>query len=137
MTTAEVAFKKAQKKTSFLVLGIAGPSGSGKTYSSLQMAKGLLGDEPMTDEKVAFVDTEHGSGSLYADRFNYAVLEIEKPYTPDKYQEAILKAQSQNFNNRFTYPCMVRNRWAIRYTRGNSRGFKVRQLLYCLEEGYS
>ncbi|MEG0635799.1 MAG: AAA family ATPase, partial [Pseudomonas sp.] len=53
-------FKKAERKQAKLRLALAGPSGSGKTFSALLMAKGLGG-------RIAVIDTEHGSASLYAD----------------------------------------------------------------------
>ena len=52
-------FKKAQRSLSKLRLAVQGPSGSGKTYGALMLAKGLGG-------KIAVIDTERGSASLYA-----------------------------------------------------------------------
>ena len=53
--------QKATRKKSKLRLNISGPAGSGKTYSALLMAKGLIGNW----EKIAVIDTENGSASLY------------------------------------------------------------------------
>lgn len=74
--------KKAQRKKAKLRLGIAAPSGAGKTYSALLLAFGLGG-------KVGLIDTEHGSGHLYAHLGEYDVIEIAAPYTVAKYTEAI------------------------------------------------
>lgn len=74
--------KKAQRKKAKLRLGIAAPSGAGKTYSALLMAFGLGG-------KVGLIDTEHGSGHLYAHLGDYDVIEVSAPYTVAKYTEAI------------------------------------------------
>ena len=49
-------FKKATKAEAKLRMAIAGPSGSGKTYTSLAIATAL-------GQRVALVDTEHGSAS--------------------------------------------------------------------------
>jgi ABC-type dipeptide/oligopeptide/nickel transport system ATPase component len=57
-------FTKAERKKAKLRLGLTGASGSGKTYSALMVAKGMGG-------KVAVIDTEHGSASLYANDFDY------------------------------------------------------------------
>lgn len=65
-----------------LRLGIAAPSGAGKTYSALLMAFGLGG-------KIGLIDTEHGSGHLYAHLGDYAVISIEAPYTVAKYIQAV------------------------------------------------
>ena len=74
--------KKAQRMKAKLRLGIAAPSGAGKTYSALLMAFGIGG-------KVGLIDTEHGSGHLYAHLGDYDVIGIEAPYSVDKYIEAI------------------------------------------------
>jgi hypothetical protein len=74
--------KKAQRMKAKLRLGIAAPSGAGKTYSALLMAFGLGG-------KIGLVDTEHGSGHLYAHLGEYDVITVEAPYTVAKYQQAI------------------------------------------------
>lgn len=64
-------FIKATKEQTKLRLAIFGPSGSGKTFTSLRMATGLGG-------KIALIDTERGSASMYADRFTFGVLELPK-----------------------------------------------------------
>lgn len=74
--------RKAERKKAKLRLGIAAPSGAGKTYSSLLLAFGLGG-------KVGLIDTEHGSGDLYAHLGDYDIIGIEAPYTVNKYLQAI------------------------------------------------
>lgn len=74
--------RKAERKKAKLRLGIAAPSGAGKTYSSLLLAFGLGG-------KVGLIDTEHGSGDLYAHLGDYDIIGIEAPYTVAKYLQAI------------------------------------------------
>lgn len=74
--------RKAERKKAKLRLGIAGPSGAGKTYSALKLAFGLGG-------KVGLIDTEHGSGDLYANIGDYDIINIEAPYTVQKYRDAI------------------------------------------------
>jgi hypothetical protein len=66
-------FKKAVKTKQYLRLAIDGISGSGKTYTALATAMGMA--EAM-DGKVALIDSEHGSASLYADRFEFDTLEL-------------------------------------------------------------
>jgi hypothetical protein len=72
-------FKTATRKGTHIKLAITGPSGSGKTFSSLRLAKGLS-----DNGKVAFIDTENESASLYADSFNFDVTHVEAPYSIDK-----------------------------------------------------
>lgn len=74
--------RKAERKKAKLRLGIAAPSGAGKTYSALLLAFGLGG-------KVGLIDTEHGSGDLYAHLGDYDIIGIEAPYTVAKYTQAI------------------------------------------------
>lgn len=66
-------------------LNLSAPSGAGKTYSSLLMAYGLVGDW----EKVAVIDTENGSASLYSHLGAFNVLDLQPPFTPERYIEAI------------------------------------------------
>jgi len=61
-------FKKAVKKDAKLRLALCGPAGSGKTYSLLSIGTELGGP-------IAYVDTEHGSASKYADLFQFDVIE--------------------------------------------------------------
>lgn len=84
-------FKKAEKKKAKLRLGISGPSGSGKTFSALRLASGFGG-------KIAVIDTEKGSASLYADRFNFDVLELAPPYDPERYVQAMNAAVGEGYD---------------------------------------
>lgn len=85
-------FAKAMRKKAKLRLALTGPSGSGKTYGALEIAKGLGG-------KTALIDTEKGSASLYSDRFNFDVLELDPPFTPERFIEAIGAAQEAGYDN--------------------------------------
>lgn len=75
---------RATKCRAKLRLGMSGPAGSGKTYSALLIAHGLGG-------RIGLIDTEHGSGDLYADLLpeGYDVLQLTPPFTPARYVEAI------------------------------------------------
>ncbi len=77
--------KRATRKQVKLRLNISAPSGAGKTYSALRMAKGLCGDW----SKVAVIDTENGSASLYSNLGEFNVIDLTAPFTPEKYIEAI------------------------------------------------
>lgn len=80
-----IQLKKATRKQVKLRLNISAPSGAGKTYSALRMAKGLCGDW----SKIAVIDTENGSASLYSDLGEFNVIDLQPPYRPEKYIEAI------------------------------------------------
>jgi len=79
-----LSLRKATRAKTKIRVGISGPSGSGKTYSALLLASGIA---PW--EKIALIDTENGSGDLYAHLGEYNVIQLEPPYTPERYIEAI------------------------------------------------
>lgn len=83
-------FQKAIKEQAKLRLAIAGPSGSGKTYTALAVGTTL--------GRVAFVDTEHGSASKYADLFEFDVLNLEPPFHPARFVEAIRAAEAAGYD---------------------------------------
>lgn len=86
-------FQKAVRHQSKLKLAMTGPSGSGKTLSALLIAKGIGG-------KVAVIDTENGSASLYAGRPDvpeFDVLNLSPPYTTLKYLDAMAGAAKAGY----------------------------------------
>jgi len=84
-------FKKATKKQLKLRLLIEGAAGSGKTYSALTLAKSM-------GKKVAVIDTERGSASLYSKEFDFDVLEFSPPYEPERYIRAIKMAEESGYD---------------------------------------
>lgn len=85
-----MAFVKATKAQAKLRMAIHGPSGSGKTYSALAIAAGLV-DPGAT---IALVDTENGSASKYAGRFDFLVDEVKSNYNPQIVEQKIAEAVS-------------------------------------------
>ncbi|MCQ4140426.1 AAA family ATPase [Chryseobacterium sp. EO14] len=77
--------KQSQRQQVKLKLGLSGASGFGKTYSALQLAYGMTQDW----SKIAVIDTENSSASLYSDLGNYNVLDLQAPYSPERYIQAI------------------------------------------------
>lgn len=86
-----MAFTKAVRKKAKLRLALTGPSGSGKTYGALMIAKGMGG-------RIACIDTEHGSASLYSDLVDFDVMELGAPYTPERYIQAIKEAENAGYD---------------------------------------
>jgi hypothetical protein len=86
-----IQIRKAERRKAKLRMGISGPSGSGKTYSGLKLAFGLGGT-------VGLIDTEHGSGDLYAHLGDYDIINIEAPYTVQKYLQAIKAFEDAGYN---------------------------------------
>ncbi len=85
-------FKKATKKQVKARIAIAGPSGSGKTYTGLVAATALA-----QGGQIAVIDTERGSASLYSDYFDFDVLELEPPFSPQVYKQAIRAAEDAGY----------------------------------------
>lgn len=86
-----IEFRKAERSQAKLRLALIAPSGYGKTYSALRVAKGLGG-------KVAMLDTENGSGDLYAKDFEYDILPMNAPFEPVKYVQAIKAAEKAGYD---------------------------------------
>lgn len=77
--------KQSQRQQVKLRLGLSGASGFGKTKSALLLAYGMTQDW----SKIAVIDTENSSASLYSDLGNYNVLDLQVPYSPERYVQAI------------------------------------------------
>lgn len=84
-------FQKATRKQAKARVAIDGPAGSGKTYTALIAAKSLA-----NGGKVAVIDTERGSASLYADEFDFDVLELTN-FNPRNYIQAIHEAEQASY----------------------------------------
>lgn len=92
-----VQIKKAKKELAFLKVALTGPSGSGKTLSALILAKSFGG-------KTLVIDTENNSACLYVGRaeledWEFDIIEIEPPYTAQKYFEAIDAGTKAKYDN--------------------------------------
>lgn len=77
--------QNAQRKRVKLRLNIASPSGFGKTYGALLIAYGITGDW----QKIAIIDTENESASLYTHLGKYQTLPFTPPFTTERYIKAI------------------------------------------------
>lgn len=84
-------FQKAVKTQAKLRMAIDGPSGSGKTYTALIAATALA-----NGGKIAVIDTERGSASLYSDRFDFDVAVMDT-FSPLKYVELIEEAEQAGY----------------------------------------
>lgn len=84
-------FQKAVRKRARLRLALSGPSGSGKTYGALLIAQGIGG-------RIAVIDTERGSASLYSDLVEFDTLELNPPFAPERFIEAIQAAAKAGYD---------------------------------------
>jgi hypothetical protein len=83
-------FTKATRQKARLRLALTGPSGSGKTWGALLLASGLGG-------KVAVIDTERESASLYSHLTDFDTLNLGAPFAPERYIEAIKAAEEAGY----------------------------------------
>jgi len=75
----------AQRKKVKIKMSISAPTGFGKTYSALLLAYGITKDWG----KIAVIDSENMSASLYSDLGAYQSIEMEPDYTVDKFCQAV------------------------------------------------
>ena len=87
----QLQFKPAVRKQVFARVALIGPSGSGKSYSALRLAKGM-------GDRVAMINTEGDRGQLYANEFDYCQLDLEPPFAPERFIEAINAAVQASFD---------------------------------------
>lgn len=86
-----MAFTKATRRKARARILIEGPSGSGKSYGALLLAKGLGG-------RIAAIDTEHGSLSMYDNVADFDVMELAAPFSPQRYIQAIKEAEEAGYD---------------------------------------
>lgn len=83
----------AKRRQAKIKMALQGSSGSGKTTGALLIAYGLCGDW----SKIAVIDTENYSASLYAHLGQFSVVNISAPFSPEKYIEAIRLCEQAGF----------------------------------------
>lgn len=128
-------FKRATRSRVYLKLAITGASGSGKTYSALRLASGI-------SDKIALIDTENGSASLYADRFNFDTLDIAPPFNDFKkfidaikmaekagYDVVIIDSASHFWEGILDFKSKLDARGGNSYTNWNEAGNKFKDIL--------
>lgn len=91
-----IEFKPAVRENVGLWINLIGGTGSGKTFTAMRLASGIAGDRPF-----ALIDTENRRGLHYADQFKFDHAELQAPFRPDAYAEAVLAA------DRAGYPVIV------------------------------
>lgn len=84
--------KKAVRSKLNLKIALIGPSGAGKTYSALRLCKGIGG-------RTVLCNTEADRGYIYANEFDYDIIDLDAPFTPEKYIEVIQYAVKEGYNN--------------------------------------
>lgn len=86
------AFKPATREMIWMLIGLAGGTGSGKTRSAMRLATGMSGGK-----RFAVIDTERGRAKHYADDFAFDHCEINEPFRPAAYIEAVEAAAKAGY----------------------------------------
>ncbi len=85
-------FRPAIRSNVGLLIGLAGASGSGKTFTAMRLASGIAGDK-----RFAVIDTEAGRATHYADQFAFDHGDMQPPFRPEAYEQAILAADKAGY----------------------------------------
>lgn len=91
------SFKRATKKATYIKICVTGASGAGKTMSAVRLAKGLVDEAPNESGKIAVIDTENNSASLYSDRYAFDALDLQPPFESEKFVNAVLEAEKAGY----------------------------------------
>jgi len=89
-----MTIRRAERQMAKIKLAITGVSGSGKTFSALRLARGLVGPEG----RILMGDTENRSGDLYAENFEFDKVDIEPPFTYDKFEDLVKLAHAEKYD---------------------------------------
>ncbi len=84
--------EKAKKEQLPIKILLGGSSGSGKTYTALRLATGIV---KKAGGKIVLINTEGARGKLYANEFDYEIIDLDSPRSPERYIEAIKFAISE------------------------------------------
>jgi hypothetical protein len=83
-------FEDAVKEALRARFAFVGPTGSGKTFTLLQLAHMLAPGSTPANPKIALIDTENRSASLYANRFPpFKTMKWRPPYDLDRLRDTI------------------------------------------------
>lgn len=87
-----MTFEPAVRENVPTLIGLAGGTGSGKTVSAMRIATGLAGAN-----RFAVIDTENRRSRMYAEWFRFDVLDLDPPFEPARYLDAILEADQAGY----------------------------------------
>lgn len=90
-----MGFQKAVRENIWAKVLTIAPSGGGKSFGALRVAKGLteaLSKDTGNEERIAYIGTEGSRDKYYADEFDYDLMQLKAPFTPESYVDAIDEA---------------------------------------------
>lgn len=89
---AKFQVQKAAREKIYVKIALMSPSGGGKTFSSLRLATGMaeeIENETGKKAKILMANTEGSRGRYYANEFDYDIVDVDPPHTPETYIELI------------------------------------------------
>lgn len=99
---ANFKVQEAKRELIWTKIALMAPSGGGKTYSALRIATGMLEELKKIGQgkngKILMGNTEHARGRYYANEFKYDIVDIESPYSPERYVEFIEFATESGYD---------------------------------------
>ena len=83
--------KKAKREEVYAKIALMGASGSGKTYSALRIATGMSAELERIGKpsKILLGNTEASRGLYYANEFEYDIVDLTAPFTPEMYVDFV------------------------------------------------
>jgi len=91
--------QKAVREKIWCKVALIAPSGGGKTFGALRMATGMRSKlaEMGEETKILMANTEASRGLYYANEFDYDIVDVPSPHSPEKYVELIDYAVDQGY----------------------------------------
>lgn len=91
--------KKAKREEVYAKIALMGASGSGKTYSALRVATGMSSELEKLGKpnKILLGNTEASRGLYYANEFEYDIVDLTAPFTPEMYVDFINFAVKEGY----------------------------------------
>lgn len=93
--------KKAERTRINAKIALMAPSGGGKTYGALRLATGMkeeIEKQEGRKARILMANTEGRRGYYYADEFEYEIIDLEAPYEPELFIDAIQYAEDEKFD---------------------------------------
>lgn len=90
-----IQIRKAKRESVWIKWLLEGASGSGKSFSALAVATGIF--EKCGGEGICMINSEASRGVYYAENFEYSIIDLDPPYTAQKYIDAIDAAIDAGF----------------------------------------
>lgn len=93
--------KKAVREKIYTKIALMAPSGGGKTYTGLVLATGMANELNKVlgrPARILMANTEGARGYYYANEFDYDIIDLEAPFNPEQFVEAIDYAIDEKYD---------------------------------------